>query len=247
MTKCKKHPEYTGTRLPVIGCHQCWVIYTKDERRNKMPLKTVIIHGKPARPDEPSPRVGREHAELWVGYAATCTDWTRRFDPHPVEHAPHYHDGIKGKRPEVWEYYKRLVPDGRKLYLLEAHPEVPASEAYPLEMVRNRIGRPGTQRLTTTVDLQMALALAEGFEHIILHNVGLITDDWNTTGLNPEWADRHKGILYWIGVAEYFGEYEPVKVTIEGDSIFAVPEKLYGYETCGRDYGVRQRRYFTGR
>jgi len=66
-------------------------------------LKTVIIHGKRATPDEPSPRKGREHAELWTGYMGAHDDWTRRFDPHPVEHCAHYPDGIKGRRPDVWE------------------------------------------------------------------------------------------------------------------------------------------------
>jgi len=95
--------------------------------------------------------------------------------------------------------------------------------------------------MSCTVDMQMALAQREGFAHIILHNIGLITDDWNTTALNPEWQMKHKGILYWIGVCEASW----IKVTIEGDSIFAPNPKIYGYHTCGRDFGVAQRRYFT--
>jgi hypothetical protein len=214
--------------------------------------KTVILHGKQAHPDEPSPRKGREYAELWMGYMGVHDDWTRRFDPHPVEHTKHYPDGIKGRRPEVWEYYKSLPPFissmgaegmqdvGRPIYLLDATPDVPASATYPLESIPLF---PYRQRLTCTVDMQMVLALGEGFEHVILHNIGLITDDWETTALNPEWQMKHKGILYWIG----FLEAADIKVTIEGDSIFAVPDKLYGYETCGRDFGVAQRRYIKQR
>jgi len=218
-------------------------------------LKTVILHGKRAVPDEPSPRVGREHAELWTGYMGVHDDWTRRFDPHPVEHTKHYPDGIKGRRPDVWEYYKGLPPvtmkpdrfsqryapstwDGRPVYLLEQHPEVPASLAYPLDLFTRR----AQLRMTCTVDMQMALAVEEEFKHIILHNIGLITDEWETTALNPEWQMRHKGILYWIGVCEAAG----VTVDVEGDSIFAPSGKVYGHETCGRDFGVAQRRYFTG-
>lgn len=240
-------------------------------------LKTAIFHGKRAHPTEPSPRLSREHAELWMGYLGAHDDWTRRFDPHPVEHCKHYPDGIKGRRPDVWEYYKSLpsiapirwvdndrvdpevlaqlekgewhsfipvqsgsevvsgvVNPHRPVYLLEAHPEVPASLAYPEELAR--IGR-----VTCTVDMMFVLALHEGFQHIILHNIGLITDDWETTALNPEWAYKHKGILYWIGAAEGRG----VRVTVEGESIFAPPTKVYGFETCGRDFGVEQRRYFT--
>ncbi len=221
--------------------------------------KTCIIHGKSLTPTDPSPRLGREHAELWCGYMGMHNDWTRRFDPHPVEHCKHYPDGIKGRRADVWEYYKTLPPFitstgaqgmkdvGRPVYLLDAIPDVPASCTYPLDFVRHKLGKEPCKRFTCTVDMQIALALAEDFQHIILHNIGLITDAWETTALNPEWADKHKGILFWIGVAEFYGEYEPVKVTVEGPSIFSVPEKTYGYETCGRDFGVAQRRYFTNK
>lgn len=218
---------------------------------------TVIIHGRSASVNEVSPRAGREDAELWLGYTGTHKDWTRRFDVHPVEHASHYHDGIKGKRPEIWEEYKALPPclmfkglplldftsdtSGRPIYLLERHSEVSASVSYPLEWIVRMLGEHTRGRMDCSVSMMMALALAEGQEHIILHNVGLITDDWQTTALNPEWANRHKGILYWIG----FAEMARVKVTVEGDSIFAPAKKVYGYETCGRDFGVAQRRYFT--
>ena len=210
-------------------------------------LRTVIIHGKKAHADESSPRKGREYAELWTGYMGGHEDWTRRFDPHPVEHCAHYPDGIKGRRPEVWETYKALPAGPRPVYLLGPHAEVPASFGYPLEFVQNKLGMVPCKRLTCTVDMQIALALAEGKEHIILHNIGLITDDWETTALNPEWQMRHKGILYWIGLAEerlrLSGFHTPV--TIEGDSIFAPQKKVYGFETCGRDFSVVQRRYFT--
>ena len=219
--------------------------------------RTVIIHGRSASDDEVSPRVGREDCELWLGYTGVHKDWTRRFDVHPVEHAEHYHDGIKGKRPEQWEEYRQephipswatAVAGGedfnRPIYLLEAHPEVSASVAYPLAEVQEKLpALVNPSRLTTTVDMMCALLLVEKFQHVIFHNIGLITDDWQTTALNPEWADRHKGIFYWLGVLEASG----IPVDIEGDSIFKAPTKVYGYETAGRDYGIAQRRYFTKR
>ena len=226
---------------------------------------TVIIHGRRIPGQKDSPRKGREHAELWtsnnnvVDYWDGDLDWTRHFDLHPVERCAHYREGIKGYRPETWEWYTRNapVPTGyvrrpneyydrfvegsvlRDIILLEAHPEVPGSAPYPLETIANYFGRTsGSNRFTTTVDMQIALALYEGVDEIILNGVGLITADHRgKTALRPEWQMKHKGINWWIGLAEGRG----VKVTVEGPSIFTPQGKVYGYETSGRDMEVALR------
>lgn len=212
-------------------------------------MNTVIIAGR--RIQEASPRKGREHAELWttnnnvVDYWDGSLDWTRHFDLHPVERCPHYREGIKGYRPETWEWYKRQErtwPNKQAIggiYLLEQHPEVPASIAYPLTQVHHFFApKIDDIRLTTTVDMQIALALYEGAKEIILHGVGRVTEDHSKdTALRPEWQMKHKGILYWIGFAEASG----VKVTVEGPSIFTPQELVYGYETSGRDMEVALR------
>ena len=214
-------------------------------------MKTVIIHGR--RISQDSPRKGREHAELWtsnnnvVDYWDGELDWMRHFDLHPIERTGHYREGIKGYRAATWEWYKQLKPIHpidqklryRTVYLLEPHGEVPAGRAYPLATIRKWVsGYSGVDRLTTTVDMQIGLALFEGVDEIILNGVGLITADHRGhTALRPEWQMKHKGILWWIGFAEGRG----VKVTVEGPSIFTSQGKVYGYETSGRDMEVALR------
>lgn len=215
-------------------------------------MKTVIIAGRKIQ--QASPRQGREHAELWtsnnnpVDYWDGSLDWTRHFDLHPVDPCPHYREGIKGYRPETWEWYRTACSRAdaphndihpRVIYLLEPHPEVPGSVGYPLDAIRNYwAGTSIPRRLTTTVDMQFALALMEGFDHIILHGVGYIDPDHGAkTALRPEWQMKHKGILWWIG----FAEACDISVTIEGNSIFSPQERVYGYETSGRDMEVALR------
>lgn len=223
-------------------------------------MKTLIIHGRRMDGQIDSPRKGREHAELWtsnnnvVDYWDGHLDWTRHFDLHPTERCAHYREGIKGYRPATWDWYTQTdwseeylggIPNEfhgfRKhpIYLLESHPEVSSSVGYPLDTIRKYFSRTSaSDRLTTTVDMQFALALYEGVDEIILNGVGLITADHKgKTALRPEWQMKHKGINWWIGYAEGRG----VKVTVEGPSIFTPQGKVYGYETSGRDMEVALR------
>jgi hypothetical protein len=181
-------------------------------------VKTVIITGRRIAPE--SPKVRWPHAELWgvtrcntFYWRETLTDWDRWFDVHPVQPTD-YHKGILAKRPEAWEWYTRQR-SGRPIYLLEPHPDVPDSVAFPRAEVQAFFD---TSQFTVSVDWLIALALMEGFQRIVLNGIG--------TRMEPTYQYAHKGILYWIGFARGRG----VEVLIEGPSCYAEPEKVYGYE-----------------
>jgi hypothetical protein len=182
--------------------------------------KTVIIHGK--RVSERSPKLRWPHAELWgvtrcnvVYWRESLKDWDRWFDIHPVE-ATDYHRGILAKRPEAWAWYRRQ-PVGRPIYLTEAHPDVPASVAFPRQMVQDTLK---TSRFTVSVDWLIGLAVCEGFQRIVLNGIG--------TRMEADFQYAHQGILYWLGYAEGRG----IDLVIEGPSCYRAPEKVYGYEAA---------------
>ena len=182
--------------------------------------KTVILHGKKV--TAYSPRVRWPHAELWgfgrcqtYYWHETLTDWTRWSDVHPVERTPH-HKGIKVMRADSWAWYCRQ-DRSRPIYLLESHPDCPASVAFPREWVQDTLK---TSRFTTSADWMIGLALCEGFQRIVLNGMGTRTE--------AEYQYAHKGILYWIGRAEGAG----VEVVVEGPSVYHAPDKVYGYEAA---------------
>lgn len=180
--------------------------------------KTVIIHGK--RISALSPKLRWPHAELWgvtrcnvLYWRESLPDWDRWFDLHPV-HPEAHHKGILAKRPEAWAWYCRQR-GGRPIYLLEQHPEVPDSVAFPRQRIQEYFK---TTRFTVSVDWMIGFAIAEGFERIILNGIGMRYE--------PDYQFAHQGILYWLGRAEGMG----LDLVIEGASCYCAPEKVYGYE-----------------
>lgn len=201
--------------------------YEPPDPRDGDGRKTVIIHGK--RVTELSPKLRWPHAELWgvtrcnvLYWRESLTDWDRWFDIHPVE-STDYHRGILAKRPEAWAWYCRQ-PVGRPIYLTEPHPDVPASVAFPRQMVQDTLQ---TTRFTVSVDWMIGLALCEGFRRIVLNGIG--------TRFEPDYQYAHKGIAYWIGRAEGAG----VELIVEGPSCYASPEQVYGFE-CGAPQWAEQ-------
>lgn len=192
--------------------------YEPPDPRDGDGKKTVIIHGK--RVSELSPKVRWPHAELWgvtrcnvVYWRESLTDWDRWFDLHPVE-TTDYHRGIRAKRPEAWGWYTRQR-GGRPIYLLDPHPDVPDSVAFPRQLVQETFH---STRFSVSVDWMIGLALCEGVQRIVLNGIG--------TRMQPSFQYSHKGILYWIGFAEGRG----VEVVIEGPSCYAAQTQVYGYE-----------------
>ena len=187
---------------------------------------TVILHGK--RVTELSPRGRWPGAELWgfgrcntFYWHQTLTDWTRWSDLHPVERTPH-HKGIKVMRADSWAWYRRQDRT-RPIYLLETHPDCPASVAFPRERVQDMLR---TTRFTTSADWMIGLALCEGFQRIVLNGMG--------TRSEADYQYAHKGILYWLGRAEGAG----VEVVVEGPSCYHVPTQVYGYESAAPNWAL---------
>lgn len=182
--------------------------------------KTVIIHGKKITPESPKGRwpgselwgVGRCNTFYWH---QTLLDWDRWFDLHPVERTPH-HKGIKVMRADAWAWYCKQ-DTSRPIYLLEPHADCPASVAFPRKRVQTTLQ---TTRFTSSAEFLIALAMIEGFQRIVLNGIGTRTE--------PDYQFAHKGILYWIGRAEGAG----IEVVIDQPSVFAEPEKVYGYEAA---------------
>lgn len=188
-------------------------------------MNGIIIHG--VRNTIESPRKGRTDYELWTSSSGmemwdyALQDWTRHFDCHNIE-PQHGHLGIKLARGSAWSYYKKVGPE-RIIYGWETHPEVPAMRVYPLEAVYAAVPE-ARGRLGQTMDLMMALAVAEGRPHIVLNGVGLVGDDAHPT--DHRWQALHKSLLFWIGFCAGRG----IKVSFEGHSVFGPLVGVYGQQ-----------------
>jgi hypothetical protein len=155
-------------------------------------------------------------AERWIIGSAfhehVGTAYTRVFDVHPVEPFEAF-KGIRALRTDAWAWYGQ---QDRPVYLLEPHPEVPTSVAYPWAAIADRFGLRGGCAISSTIDQMMALALLEGFEEIHLCGVRLLNVE--------EWLTQRECLAYWIGRAESMG------VVVETDPVAALcaPERIYG-------------------
>ena len=215
----KPNPAYVdkATAIELRG-QRLQRYYEPPDPRDGDGRKTVILHGK--RVSALSPKLRWPSAELWgvtrcnvLYWRESLTDWDRWFDLHPVQTTP-YHRGILAKRPEAWDWYRRQDTT-RPIYLLEPHPDVPASIAFPRQFVQDTLR---TSRFTVSVDWLIGLALCEGFQRIVLNGIG--------TRFQADFQFAHQGILYWLGYAEGRG----IELVIEGPSCYAAPDQVYGYE-----------------
>jgi hypothetical protein len=155
-------------------------------------------------------------AERWIVgstyHEHVGTAYTRVFDVHPVETADH-HKGILALRPDAWRWYGA---QDRPVYLIEAHPDVPASVPYPRARL-NAFGVRGACALSSSVDHMLALALLEGFTEIHLCGVRMISVE--------EWVTQRECLAYWIGRADAMG----VEVITDPVAALCAPERVYGF------------------
>ena len=155
--------------------------------------------------------------EVWIlgaSYARQGSGpWARAFDVHPL-HQTAYHPGILGTRPEAWRWYQQQT---KPIYLIDAHPDVPASVAYPRAAIAARFGVRADTAFASSIDQMMALALFEGCDEIRLEMVRM-------HGIG-EWYTQRETLGYWIGRAEGMG------VTVVTDPLSALcqPETVYGF------------------
>lgn len=198
-------------------------------------MKSVILLGKRQTPG--SPRERWPDAELWgtthsnVKYAnkkdregrviGTVDDWTAWWDLHPFNPVPGY-EGIKRKRPAAYRWYQTLPGPGspgyRPLWLAELEPTIPAGVLFPKQRILDAFTIEGEGRswFTCQVDLMMAYAILEGYQHIILHGHGISRD--------LKHMIDHVGIVYWIATARERG----IKVTVVPPSWYLAPKQPYG-------------------
>lgn len=155
-------------------------------------------------------------AERWI-LGATYqehlgTPYTRVFDVHPVERTDWYR-GIRAIRPDAWAWYGQ---QDRPVYLVDTHPDIPMSVAYPRQELAI-FGVRGACALSSSIDHMMALALLEGFEQIRLEGIRMASPE--------EWVTQRECLAYWIGRADAMG----VEVDTDPFSALCVPERTYGF------------------
>lgn len=112
------------------------------------------------------------------------------------------------------------------VYMVSQHPEIPNSIEYPLaqmidafdlESVRPDMRQKGY--FHSSVDLMLALAISEGFEHIGIWGVDMVHD--------TEYGYQKPSGSFWLGVAKGRG----VKLTIPVESALMNNEGyVYGYD-----------------
>lgn len=197
-------------------------------------MKTVIMLGK--RTSSVSPRQGWPDAELWGVTQSNqmnekkfgpITDWTQWWNLHPLHPTPFF-PSIEQRHPKTWAWYASLPANDRPVVMQDVDPRIPASVRFPLERVRAAFpifddAQQTEARIMATcqVDLMMAFALLDGYQHIILDGHGVST--------KPEHMVAHRGIQYWVGFARGAG----VQVTVREPSWYRAPEKVYAYEVAG--------------
>jgi len=190
-------------------------------------MKTVIFLGK--RKTAGSPLEQWPDAELWgtthsnQKYAkqyGTVDDWHAWWDLHPFDPVPGY-PGIKKKRQKTYRWYQTLPgpdqPGYRPLWLVELDPTIPAGVLFPKQRILDAFPREVHGRwFTCQVDLMMAYAILEGYEHIILHGHGISRELSHMVD--------HCGVLVWMTVARERG----IQVTILPPSWYLGPKHPYG-------------------
>lgn len=190
-------------------------------------MKTLVLLGK--RTSRESPKVqwpgchlaGTTHSnQKWAPKYGTIDDWDSWWDLHPFDPVPGYL-GIKKRRPRTYRWYQTLPgPDQlgyRPLYLTELDPTIPAGVLFNKERILDAFSRDVHGRwFTCQVDLMMASAILDGYEHIVLHGHG--------TKFELAHMVDHCGVLVWMTVARERG----VKVTIVPPSWYLGPKHPYG-------------------
>ncbi len=154
-----------------------------------------------------------EGAERWVFNASYKLDqgrpYTRVFNLHEFA-------VIQACLPDVWPWYaKQTVP----VYLLEAHPDIPRSLPFPLKAVRRFFAHDGELEsyFDCQLDLLIAFALMEGFDHIDLAGIEVRREE--------EWGYQRASVSYWMGRARGMGR----RITAAPTSQLCTTPAIYGY------------------
>lgn len=159
--------------------------------------------------------------EIWT-HAITqgkCPRMDRVFEMHP-EHV--WREHVKPQWPTYLKWLRRCP---HPVFMLEKHPDIPASIRYPRERIfgecRAMIGR---LHFGSQADYMIALALSEGVTHLGLFGV-------QYTSQVGDGVTRDEQLLafkFWLGVAAGRG----VSIVLpEGHPTFNIPAEVYGLES----------------
>lgn len=159
-----------------------------------------------------------EGAEQWIFNASYKADPgrvpSRVFNLHVLPM-------IWALQPDAWAWYQRQTCP---VYLLEPHPDVPTSVAFPLRRIMDRFASDQHNAdaeaetcFGCTLDFLIAFALEEGFAHIDLVGIECRSEE--------EYRDQRATINYWIGMARGMG----CTLTTTRSSGLAMVPAIYGY------------------
>lgn len=149
------------------------------------------------------------------GFALDAPDtrWSLWLDMHTLDYTRRYGAAAKiGDAQERW----LEQPHPFAVLSIEARPEWPSVEAYPIDAV---IARGGRDYFTSSVAYALALALTQ----LDVAEVGCWGID---LAHDSEYADQRPCAEYWIGRLEAAG----IKVTIHERSALLRQRSRYGYE-----------------
>jgi hypothetical protein len=102
------------------------------------------------------------------------------------------------------------------IVMKECQPDMPMSVAYPMDAILQGIG--ARKYFTSTPSYMMAMAIAEGFEKIMIRGIDLV--------VGVEYQEQKPCMEYWIAFAEARG----IVVDIHPDSALCKSSHLYGFE-----------------
>jgi hypothetical protein len=122
---------------------------------------------------------GDSQWELWgLAWDADFLKFQRTFE---------IHDDMQSR--VGWEHYRDRLKMCSRLYMQEAHPEVPNATRYPREAVDALAG----DYLSSSIAYAFALAVLEGADEIGLWGVDMKAEE--------EYFDQRPNMEYWIGFA----------------------------------------------
>lgn len=180
----------------------------------------VVVGFSTSTRDQAKNFVGKPHTEFWgmnsLWQFLPDIPWSAWYEIHPDSHLEDIHKEVLHK---VQDHYRNLtIP----LYLIEAKPEYPTSERYPLEDILAFFKRryfESTVAYTLAHALYIHLQEATHLERIHLYGIDMIHD--------TEWGFQRPNAEYWIGLCEGHG----VEVCIPDKSALRKGMAgLYGFE-----------------
>jgi len=161
----------------------------------------------------------RQDCDVWVFNEAAQKEFTQnRADAVFQMHAPVIWRN-PANRNDPGHYNWITSGNTPAIYMQERYPEVPKSEQYPRDNIRQKLLKNfngGQEYYTSSPAYALALAIYMGYRKIEIYGVEMETD--------TEYRFQRDGIALWIGIAIGRG----IEVKLNSKQLLIAP--LYGYE-----------------